>query len=114
MIEGSVSVITPAFNEAASLAELIEHLDTVLRRLACSYEILVIDDGSTDNTPEILHSLASQYPALHVVRLRRNYGKAAALSEAFARVQGDFLITIDADLQDSPEEIPALLEQLRT
>lgn len=114
MAEGSVSVITPAFNEAASLAELIAHLDIVLQRLACPYEILVIDDGSTDNSPEILHSLVPQYPALHVVRFRRNYGKAAALSEAFARAQGDYLITIDADLQDSPEEIPALIEQLRT
>ena len=114
MAEGSVSVIVPAFNEAPSLAELIARIDTVLWQLACPYEILVIDDGSTDNTPELLHDLAAQYTCLHVVRFRRNYGKAAALSEAFARAQGDFLITLDADLQDSPEEIPAFLEQLRT
>jgi len=114
MADGSVSVIVPAFNEAASLAELIACIATVLQRLGCPYEIVVIDDCSTDNTPEILHTLIAQYPFLHFVRLRRNYGKAAALSEAFTRAQGDFLITIDADLQDSPEEIPALLEQLRT
>src|SRR5262245_8478128 len=114
MAEGSVSVIVPAFNEAPSLAELIARIDTVLWQLACPYEILVIDDGSTDNTPEVLHDLVAQYSCLHVVRFRRNYGKAAALSEAFARAQGDFLITLDADLQDSPEEIPAFLEQLRT
>nr|AFK79250.1 glycosyl transferase [uncultured bacterium F41-01] len=114
MADGSVSIIIPAFNEAASLVELTTHIDTVLQRLGCPYEVLIIDDGSTDDTPEILHNLITQYPYLHFVRFRRNYGKAAALSEAFTRAQGDFLITIDADLQDSPEEIPALLEQLRT
>ena len=114
MATGSVSIIVPAFNEAASLTELVSRIATVLDRLAYPYEILVVDDGSTDNTPEILRSLASQYPCLHIVRFRRNYGKAAALAEAFSRARGDFLITLDADLQDSPEEIPVLIEQLRT
>jgi len=114
MVARSVSVIVPAFNEAASLTELIVRIDAVLRQLACPYEILVIDDGSTDNTPEVLHDLAAQYSCLHVVRFRRNYGKAAALSAAFTRAQGDMLITIDADLQDSPEEIPAILDHLHS
>jgi glycosyltransferase involved in cell wall biosynthesis len=114
MADGSVSVIVPALNESASLAELIAQVDAVLQDVGCPYEIIVIDDGSTDDTPLILRELATQYAHLHVVRFRRNYGKAAALSEGFARSQGEFLITIDADLQDSPEEIPQLLEQLRS
>lgn len=114
MVDGSVSVIIPALNEAASLAELIARIDTVLQHVAGPYEIIVIDDGSIDDTPVVLRELATQYAHLHIIRFRRNYGKAAALSEGFARSQGDFLITIDADLQDSPEEIPQLLEQLRS
>lgn len=113
MTDGSVSVIVPALNEAVSLTELIARIDAVLQHVACPYEIIVIDDGSTDDTPIVLRELATQYGHLHVVRFRRNYGKAAALSEGFARSQGEFLITIDADLQDSPEEMPQLLEQLR-
>jgi len=113
-MDGSVSVIIPALNEAASLTELIARVDTVVQQLACPYEIMVIDDGSADDTPIVLRALTTQYAHLHVVRFRRNYGKAAALSEAFTRTQGNFLITIDADLQDAPEEIPRLLEQLRT
>jgi len=114
MAEGSVSVIIPALNEAASLAELIERVDAVLQNVVSSYEIIVIDDGSTDDTPIVLRELSAQYAHLHVVRFRRNYGKAAALSEGFARSHGDYLITIDADLQDPPEEIPQLLDQLRS
>ncbi len=114
MADERVSVIIPALNEATSLTELVAWIDNVLQRLACSYEIIVIDDGSVDDTPTVLRKLVTQYAHLHVVRFRRNYGKAAAFSEGFARAQGDFLITIDGDLQDSPEEIPRLLDQLRT
>lgn len=110
--EESVSVIVPALNEAASLPELIRRLDKVLRVLARPYEILVIDDGSHDATPQVLHELAAQYPYMQGICFRRNYGKAAALSEGFARASGDFLVTIDGDLQDAPEEIPRLLEAL--
>ncbi|MGE4091694.1 MAG: glycosyltransferase family 2 protein [Candidatus Binatia bacterium] len=109
-----MSVIVPALNEAPSLPELIQRIDTVLQQLAYPYEIFVVDDGSTDNTLLVLRDLTARYTHLHVVRLRRNYGKAAALSEAFARAHGNFLITMDADLQDPPEEIPRLLDQLRT
>src|SRR5215470_3893174 len=110
---GSISVIVPALNEAAALPELIERIDRTLKPLAQPYEIFVVDDGSTDDSPAVLRHLTKSYSYLRVIRFRRNYGKAAALSEAFARAQGDFLITIDADLQDPPEEIPRLLEQLR-
>jgi glycosyltransferase involved in cell wall biosynthesis len=108
----SVSIIVPALNEAQALPELIRRLDKVLRVLARPYEIIVIDDGSTDATPMILRELAAQYPGVQGVRFRRNYGKAAALSEGFSRAQGDFLITIDGDLQDVPEEIPRLIDAL--
>jgi len=109
----SISVIVPALNEAAALPELIERIDRTLKPLAQPYEISVVDDGSTDDSPAVLRKLTKSYPHLRVIRFRRNYGKAAALSEAFARAQGDFLITIDGDLQDPPEEIPRLLEQFR-
>jgi glycosyltransferase involved in cell wall biosynthesis len=107
-----VSIIVPALNEAASLPELIHRIDAVMRRLARPHEIIVIDDGSTDGTATVLHQLAEHYPQLFGVRFRRNYGKAAALSEGFARASGDFLVTIDGDLQDAPEEIPRLLDAL--
>src|SRR5262245_6679985 len=112
MSNESISVIVPVLNEAAALPELIQRIDTTLQALPRSYEIIVIDDGSVDETPTILHTLAEQYPRLHGIRLRRNYGKAAALSEGFARAKGEFLITLDGDLQDAPEEIPRLLEVL--
>lgn len=108
----SVSVIVPALNEASSLPELVRRVDEILDTLNRSCEIIVIDDGSTDDSPRVLHQLAAQYPRLFCVRFRRNYGKAAALSEGFARASGDFLITIDGDLQDAPEEIPRLIDAL--
>lgn len=107
-----ISVIVPALNEAPALPELVECLDKTLASLTQRYEILVVDDGSEDNTATVLRELAGCYPHLHVVRFRRNYGKAAALSEGFARARGDYLITIDGDLQDRPEEIPRVMEQL--
>jgi glycosyltransferase involved in cell wall biosynthesis len=112
MSEESISVIIPALNEAATLPELIQRTDKTLRLRTESYEMIVIDDGSTDETPAILRGLAARYAKLRVIRFRRNYGKAAALSEGFSRASGDLLITLDADLQDVPEEIPRLLEEL--
>lgn len=108
----SVSVVIPALNEAEALSELMWRIDAVLSMLARPYEILIIDDGSTDSTPAVLHELAMQYPRLRSIRFRRNYGKAAALSEGFARASGAFIITIDGDLQDAPEEIPRLINAL--
>ena len=112
MNSGSISIVIPALNEAEALPELIERIDAVLRQLASPYEILVIDDGSTDATPLVLRELSTRYPHLSVIRFRRNYGKAAALSEAFSRAHGDFLVTMDGDLQDPPEEIPRFVHQL--
>jgi glycosyltransferase involved in cell wall biosynthesis len=113
MKSGSISIIIPALNEAEALPELLERTNAVLRDLARPYEILVIDDGSTDDTPLVLRELSTRHPHLSVTRFRRNYGKAAALSEAFSRAHGDFLIAMDGDRQDPPEAIPHLLQQLQ-
>jgi len=107
-----VSVIIPVFNEASSLPELIARTDSTLESNGKSYEILVIDDGSRDETAEVVRELAADHPHLKCIRFRRNYGKAAALSEGFTRALGDFILTIDGDLQDSPEEIPRLIDAL--
>jgi glycosyltransferase involved in cell wall biosynthesis len=104
-----VSVVIPVLNEAASLLELIERTDTTLKKLTQKYEILVVDDGSTDESALVLRELAKRYAVLRVVRFRRNYGKAAALSEGFSRARGEYLITLDGDLQDAPEEIPRFI-----
>jgi glycosyltransferase involved in cell wall biosynthesis len=112
MDEESISVIIPVLNEAKALPELIRRADKTLRVLTRPYEIIVIDDGSIDDTQAVLRELAVRYPNLRVVRFRRNYGKAAALCEGFARAGGDYLITMDGDLQDVPEEIPRLLDAL--
>ncbi|MCS6926186.1 MAG: glycosyltransferase family 2 protein [Candidatus Binatia bacterium] len=109
----SISVIIPVLNEAPALPELIAEVERVLSELTPRYEILVVDDGSDDDTATVLQELAAQYPHLHVVRFRRNYGKAAALSEGFARASGDYLITMDGDLQDPADEIPRILEHLQ-
>jgi len=112
MDKGSVSVIIPVLNEAAALPELIQRTDETLKLLGRPSEIIVIDDGSEDDTPALLRQLIMNYPHLRAVCFRRNYGKAAALSEGFARAVGDFLITLDGDLQDAPEEIPRVIDQL--
>lgn len=108
----SISVIIPVLNEAAALPELIQRTEATLKLLSRPYEIILVDDGSEDDTPVVLRELTAGRPHLCVVRFRRNYGKAAALSVGFARASGDFLITLDGDLQDAPEEIPRLLDQL--
>ncbi|MCF7805766.1 MAG: glycosyltransferase family 2 protein [Candidatus Marinimicrobia bacterium] len=108
-----VSVIIPAFNEVESLPELMDRITTVLTDYASeNYDIWVIDDGSSDGTAGEMERLVTQYPSLNYVRFRRNYGKAAALMEGFRRVRGEYVITMDADLQDDPEEIPELVEML--
>ena len=106
------SVVVPAYNEASSLDELCRELVTVLNGLGESYEVLIVDDGSYDDTPSRLRNLAGQYPAVQPVRLRRNFGKSAAYSAGFERARGEIIITMDADLQDDPSELPKLLARL--
>ncbi len=109
-----VSVVIPSYNEAESLPELFSRIYDVLQpQFTNAFEIWLIDDGSDDNTAETVHGLEEKFPAIRYVQFRRNYGKAAALMEGFRRVQGEYVITMDADLQDDPSEIPPMIEMLK-
>ena len=107
-----ISVVVPAYNEADSLPELTAWIDRTMRENGFSYEVWFIDDGSSDGTWETIRRLSAENPVLHGVRFRRNYGKSAALYVGFDRAQGEVVITMDADLQDSPDEIPALYDMI--
>lgn len=107
-----ISVIIPVFNEAESLPELYARLDTVLSELGSSYEILFCNDGSTDGSSELIDRLVSANKGVGAVHLRRNFGKAAALDSGFRLARGRIIITMDADLQDEPQEIPRFLAKL--
>ena len=108
-----LSVIVPAYNEAESLPELAEWIDRVCNSSSIDYELIVIDDGSNDSTWEVLRSLTAKNGRIRGVRFRRNYGKAAALQTGFEASSGTVVITMDADLQDSPDEIPELFRMVR-
>jgi glycosyltransferase involved in cell wall biosynthesis len=103
-----ISVVIPAYNEAESLPELLERIDEVVRGMGRTYEVWVIDDGSRDGTFAAVEAVARRLPQVHAVAFHRNFGKAAALSAGFARARGRVVITMDADLQDDPAEIPRL------
>lgn len=107
-----LSVVVPALDEAGSLPELLQRIDASCAGIGLRHEVLVVDDGSTDGTPQLLRELAPRHPALRPVVLVRNYGKSAALSAGFARVRGALVVTMDADLQDDPAEIGPLLAKL--
>ena len=107
-----LTVLVPVFNEEASIAALHERLTDVLGRVGRSYEILFVDDGSTDATPERVDELARRDARVRLISFRRNFGKSAALSVGFREARGEVIITMDGDLQDDPEEIPAFLEAL--
>jgi len=109
-----ISVVIPLLNEEASLRELADRLAPVLRQMAGeAWEVLFIDDGSTDGSYEVLRELHARDARFGAIRFRTNYGKSAALSVGFARSRGEFVFTMDADLQDDPAELPAMLEMLR-
>jgi glycosyltransferase involved in cell wall biosynthesis len=103
-----ISVVVPLLNEEESLPELCAWIDRVMKENKFSYEVLLTDDGSRDGSWKVIESLGAANSAIKGIRLRRNYGKSAALNVAFKRAEGDVVITMDADLQDSPDEIPAL------
>lgn len=108
-----LSVVIPLYNEAPALRELIPRVDAVCRKVAGeSYEIIAVDDGSNDGSFDVLQQLLQEYSHLYIVRFRRNYGKSAALAVGFQRARGAVVITMDADLQDDPEEIPRLIQKL--
>jgi glycosyltransferase involved in cell wall biosynthesis len=98
-----ISVVIPLYNEEESLPELTAWIARVMAENGFSYEILFVDDGSTDSSWSIIESLKLTEPAVKAIKFRRNYGKSAALNVAFEAAGGDVIITMDADLQDSPE-----------
>ena len=108
-----LSICIPLYNEAESLPELHAWIAKVMQQNCFSYEIIFVDDGSTDNSWEIVDRLAKLDPAVKGIKFRRNYGKSAGLFVAFEAAQGDVVITMDADLQDSPEEIPELYAMIK-
>lgn len=109
-----LSIVIPLLNEAESLRELTDKIVAVLQREKIyDYEIIFIDDGSTDNSFDVIKNLRKTNNRIHCVRFRRNYGKSAALSVGFEIAKGKFVVTMDADLQDDPEEIPNLLGKLK-
>ena len=107
-----ISVVIPLYNEEGSLRELHRELRSTLGRMGVRYDYWFIDDGSTDGSFQVLKDLRRTDPRVKIIRFRRNYGKSAALSTGFAHAQGDIVVTMDADLQDDPAEIPALKRKL--
>ena len=103
-----ISVVVPLYNEEESLAELTQWIDRVARENGLSYEIIMIDDGSSDGSWNEVERLKEHYPAIKGIRFARNYGKSAALYCGFAEAEGEVVFTMDADLQDSPDEIPEM------
>jgi glycosyltransferase involved in cell wall biosynthesis len=107
-----ISVVIPLFNEEESLPELAAWIARVMADNHYSYEVIMIDDGSNDNSWWVIDKLSAANPNIRGIRFQRNYGKSAALNEGFRAVQGDVVITMDADLQDSPDEIPGLRDMI--
>ena len=108
-----ISVVVPLLNEEESLSELTSWIEKVMEEHGYSYEIIMVDDGSTDGSWNKIEQLRSQNEKIKGIRFRRNYGKSAALNVGFEHVQGDVVITMDADLQDSPDEIPELYRMIK-
>ncbi|WP_299757782.1 glycosyltransferase family 2 protein [uncultured Pontibacter sp.] len=108
-----ISVVVPLFNEEESLPELVRWIRRVMHAHEFSYEVILVDDGSTDRSWEVIHTLGEEDKAVKGISFNRNYGKSAALNEGFRRCEGEVVITMDADLQDSPEEIPALYDMIK-
>jgi glycosyltransferase involved in cell wall biosynthesis len=107
-----ISVVIPLFNEAESLPELMQWIDRVMQTNNYTYEVIMVDDGSKDNSWSTIQTLRASYPSLKGIKFQRNYGKSAALNEGFKMAQGDIVVTMDADLQDSPDEIPEFYDMI--
>jgi glycosyltransferase involved in cell wall biosynthesis len=108
----NISIVSPLFNEEESLPELCAWIDKVMQKNNFTYEVLLIDDGSKDKSWEVIEKISGENRNIKGIKLRRNYGKSAALNVGFAKALGDVVITMDADLQDSPEEIPTLYDKI--
>jgi glycosyltransferase involved in cell wall biosynthesis len=107
-----ISIVVPLYNEEESLPELVKWIDKVCVENKFSYEIIMIDDGSKDKSWQIVEDLKIKFPTIKGIKFRRNYGKSAALNTGFQATEGEVVITMDADLQDSPEEIPELYRMI--
>lgn len=108
-----LSIVIPLYNEDESIGELIAWIHSVCEKMNIDYEAIVVDDGSSDGSWQKLIELKAKYNFVRGIRFRRNYGKSAALNKGFEAVEGDVVITMDADLQDSPDEIPALYAMIK-
>ena len=108
-----ISVVIPLFNEEESLPELHQWIHKVMDKEQFSYEIIFVDDGSTDHSWEVIQHICASDSHVKALRFLRNYGKSQALNAGFARAEGQVVITMDADLQDSPDEIPALYQMIQ-
>ena len=108
-----ISVVIPLYNEEGSLPELAEWIDRVMKENGFSYEIIFVDDGSNDNSWNVIKNLKERFSEITGIRFRRNYGKSAGLNEGFKHASGEVVITMDADLQDSPDEIPELYQMIK-
>src|SRR3954465_7459118 len=105
-MQPDISIVVPLFNEEESLPELIAWIDRVCVENKYSYEVIMIDDGSKDSSWDVIKKLSEDYSAIKGIKFQRNYGKSPALHEGFKATAGKVVITMDADLQDSPDEIP--------
>src|SRR6187200_1155807 len=103
-----LSIIIPLYNEDESLPELASWIERVMLANGFTYEVIMVDDGSSDNSWQVIEALNRQNENIRGIKFQRNYGKSAALNEGFKAAKGDTVITMDADMQDSPDEIPGL------
>lgn len=108
----NLSIVVPLYNEEESLPELCSWIKLVVDQHGYTYEVLLIDDGSRDDSWKVIQKIAAANPNVKGIKFQRNYGKSAALNEGFKAAQGDVVITMDADMQDSPDEIPALYQMI--
>src|SRR6056297_844825 len=108
-----LSIVIPLFNEEESLKELTDWIKKVVDKHQYSYEIILIDDGSKDTSWDKIEEIARENPNVRGIKFQRNYGKSAALYSGFEKAEGDVVVTMDADLQDSPDEIPELFNMVK-
>lgn len=108
-----ISIVVPLYNEVESLPELLAWIRRVAQEHLFTYEIVMVDDGSVDGSWQLIEVLKEAYPEIYAIKFRRNYGKSAALNVGFAAASGEVVITMDADLQDSPDEIPSLYRRVK-